>query len=220
MNYEIKISRTEKPIPVIEDIHLHSIYNPEREAESFVLSNEELLRSKNKFLILGLGFGYHLKIIQSFLERIYGNNYEVLVVEPLQRVLHDFERLKPVVLSDRFKIISHKNAADIYKSESVIEFLLDSPGIIAHPASFNLHKEYFREVLSYQSGNTQKDLIKSIKNENVKQYLEQYCDQTWAELVHEINLAPKFRASQDFLMLALSSLEGLPTAPIGGIENE
>ena len=32
---EVKQSKTNLPVPVINGIHLHSIYNPEREAENF-----------------------------------------------------------------------------------------------------------------------------------------------------------------------------------------
>ena len=38
-NYEIKTSRTEQKIPVVNGVHLHSIYNPFKEAEALIEQN-------------------------------------------------------------------------------------------------------------------------------------------------------------------------------------
>ncbi|MEI8346869.1 MAG: hypothetical protein WCG27_05350, partial [Pseudomonadota bacterium] len=58
--FEIKYSKTNHPIPVINGVHLHSVYNPIKEAETFISKQEKILKEKNHILFLGLGFGHHI----------------------------------------------------------------------------------------------------------------------------------------------------------------
>ena len=53
-SYEIKHSRTEQKVPIVNGVHLHSIYNPDKEAESLLNAQIENLKNKNEVLILGL----------------------------------------------------------------------------------------------------------------------------------------------------------------------
>ena len=59
-NLEIKFSKTGLPIPLVNGTHLHSNYNPEREAEGFVTQNDDIISKSSRVLLFGLGFGYHI----------------------------------------------------------------------------------------------------------------------------------------------------------------
>lgn len=205
MNYEIRTSKTNHPVPVVNDVLLHSIYDPQREAENFVNSNQHQFDNKRKFLMLGLGFGYHIAQI----EKILGQNkkpYRIYVVEPVKRVAKDFIAQKPVTLTENVTILTGENIHEFYTNENLIDFLLDSPGIIAHPASFNLHKDFFTRFLRYETGTDASSMLLSIKNESVKQYINDNYKKSWGEMVHDINLSPQFQNAEDYLVLALSSL--------------
>jgi S-adenosylmethionine synthetase len=58
LKYQVVESKSGHKIPKINNIHLHSTYDPRYEAERFVLENEDLLKNNNKVLLLGLGFAY------------------------------------------------------------------------------------------------------------------------------------------------------------------
>ena len=218
MNYEIRTSKTELPVPVVNDILLHSIYDPMKEALNFVKSNREQLEEKRKFLVLGLGFGYHISKMEEMLKE-KGKSYQIYVIEPVKRVAKDFIANKPVKFSDNVTILTGENIHEFYMNESLINFLLESPGIIAHPASFNLHKDFFTRFLRFEMGSDSNAVLSGINNESIKQYLKNNCQTSWGELIHEINLSPNFNNSEDYLVLALSSLDPLNlTEENGGLK--
>ena len=66
---EVKKSKVETPVPVVDGIHLHSIYNPAKEAETFIGKYNENLSKQNSVLVLGLGFGYHVWQLESELRK-------------------------------------------------------------------------------------------------------------------------------------------------------
>ena len=87
--YEFKTSRNGLKVPVIKGIHLHSIYNPIKEAEAFAQGYEDTIKAKNKILILGLGFGYHIEEVAKLLNQ-YHEKYEVIVLEPNSKLVEEF----------------------------------------------------------------------------------------------------------------------------------
>jgi len=207
MNYEIRTSKTDLPVPVINDVLLHSIYDPQREAENFVNSNVQQFEDKRKFLVMGLGFGYHIAKMEELLKE-KKKPYRIYVIEPVKKVAKDFVAQKPVRFSESVTILTGENIHEFFRNESLINFLLDSPGIIAHPASFNLHKDFFTNFLKYETGTDTDTLLSGISNESIKQYLKDNCKTSWNEMVHDINLSPTFENAEDYLVLALSALSG------------
>ena len=79
---ECKTAKNGQEIPVINEIHLHSSYNPEREAAGFCKSIESKLHHNQNFLVLGLGFGYHIQQITKYLKSINKDSYRIVVLEP------------------------------------------------------------------------------------------------------------------------------------------
>ena len=148
--YEIKVAKTDHKVPVVNDVHLHSIYNPIREAAGLIAKNKKLIKVKNEVLILGLGFGYHVSEAIVALKEKWGTNYKVIVIEPNEKVYRDYLEFNEISDSN-LTIYAGYEVRELYKNRDLVNYLLIKPGIIAHPASFNLYEDYFKNLLSYQS---------------------------------------------------------------------
>lgn len=148
--YEVKVSKTEHKVPVVNDVHLHSIYNPLKEAASLIAKNSSLMKVKNELLILGLGFGYHVEEAILVLEKEWGSDYKIVVIEPNEKVFNDYKK-HVFINNPNLKIYSAENISSLYKKKEFVNYLLNKPGIISHPASFNLYEAYFKGLLSYKA---------------------------------------------------------------------
>ncbi len=49
-SYEVKDSKTNLKIPVVNGVHLHSVYDPINEAKLFAEKNEKIIYSKKNML--------------------------------------------------------------------------------------------------------------------------------------------------------------------------
>jgi len=169
-NYQIKTSKTNHKIPVINGIHLHSMYHPIREAESFVLNHLQLLKDKKNILVFGLGFVYHINQLVIELQKIHGDDYKIVVIEPNSEVANDCLSLN-LLISDKVKIYHGLSHDRLYQDEELINFLLAQPGIIAHPASFNLYKSYFKNFLQYKAPLSTEKVLMVLRDEHIKKFI-------------------------------------------------
>ena len=158
-SYELKISKTGHKIPVVNNVHLHSIYDPFKEADEFIKKNNKFFQSKNNILFLGLGFGYHVNQAIKVLHEYHNGNYSIVIIEPNGQVAKDSASISNFK-NKNIKIYTKKTIESLYLDRNLISFLLDRPSIISHPPSFNLYKEYFKEFLTYKSPQS----ISSMKN--------------------------------------------------------
>lgn len=181
MDYTIKYSKTGVPVPVVNGVHLHSIYNPEKEAEIFVEKNLNIINEKNQLLILGLGFGHHLQQIFKYIE----NNKvikEIIIIEPNQEVFRDYLKLNfypqnkvtdgaktHMNLTANTSIFSGYEIEELYSDFPFIQFLAKRPGVLSHPVSLTLYQDYFKKFLSYKAPSD----IQSIKNECRHEFIQQ-----------------------------------------------
>ncbi|MBL6988942.1 MAG: hypothetical protein ISR65_04155 [Bacteriovoracaceae bacterium] len=172
-SYEIKVSKTNYKIPVVNGVHLHSMYNPIKEAYTLVTNNEKLLKSKNQILILGMGFGYHIKFAMTQLSKLHDKNYHIMVIEPNKQVVDDCE---DEVLKNNKNLTIHGGLSidDLYKNDDLINFLADKPGIIAHPASLSLYGVYFKKFLGYSAANSILDICNNSKYSEITEYFKDF----------------------------------------------
>lgn len=204
-SYEIKVSRNNYKVPIVNDIHLHSIYNPIKESENFVSTFDELLRNKNNILVLGLGFGYHILQIEKNLKKYHGKNFKITVIEPCKNIVQDCQTLK-LINSKNINIYCAEEVDEIYKDSTLINFLVNRPGIIAHPPSFNLYKSYFTEILSYKASDQMKDICSLIKNSTLRDGLSIFNkNETLSDSIDKIE-TKKIDSELDFLLLAFKSI--------------
>lgn len=202
-SYEIKTSRTNQKVPVVNGVHLHSIYNPFKEAEALINNQLENLKTKNEILILGLGFGYHVNYAIEKMTEFHGSNFRVVVIEPNVDVHKDcigFDLLnKKNVL-----VYSGFTANELYSDLDLIHFLLRKPAMIAHPASFNLYQYYFKSILTFQAPESIDGILTFTQNEELRSYLKRFDGKsTFQEALYSTLTQKNNFDEMDFLAMAL-----------------
>ena len=203
LSYEIKTARTERPVPVVNGVHLHSIYNPDKEAEGLVAAHIDNLQNKNEVLVLGLGFGYHINAIIEKLTEFHGENFKVVVIEPNAKVYDDCIE-KNLLNKKNLQIYAGFKANELYSDLDLIHLLLRKPAIIAHPASFNLYQLYFKQILSFEAPKDVTSIIGFVNSPKLKNYLAQFDGTSALETVLFSELPKKDSFSEtDFLAMAL-----------------
>lgn len=205
-SYEVRTSRTEQKIPVVNGVHLHSIYNPFKEAETLVETHTEALKNKNEVLVLGLGFGYHVNAIIEKLTQFHGEDFKVIVIEPNVQVYDDciaFNLLnkKNVLVYTGFK------PKELYCDIDLIHFLLEKPAMIAHPASYNLYQYYFKTILTYEAPQSLESIKGFVNSPEVKKYLDGFNSESTLDniLFREVPNKSHFEQT-DFLAMALAEM--------------
>lgn len=206
ISYEVKTSRTEQKVPVVNGVHLHSIYNPFKEAEGLVSAQLETLKKKNEVLILGLGFAYHVNAVIEKLAEFHGEDFKVIVIEPLVQVYDDciaFDLLnKKNVL-----VYSGFNSRELYSDLDLVHFLLKKPAVIAHPPTFNLYQNYFKTILTFEAPQSLNGISEFISTPEVKKYLAGFNQALTLDevLFNEIPGKKQFTET-DFLAMALNEM--------------
>ena len=202
-SYEVKTSRTEQKVPVVNGVHLHSIYNPFKEAESLIAPQMESLKTKNEVLILGLGFAYHVNVVVEKLTQIHGDNFSVIVIEPNPQVYADclsFDLLK----KKNVLVYSGFNSTELYSDLDLIHFLLRKPAIIAHLPSFNLYQSYFKDILTFEAPQSINSIMGFVASLEIKKYLSSFNPDSTLEEVLYNDIPNKTQFDQtDFLAMAL-----------------
>lgn len=122
-----------------EDVLLHSLYDPEREALRFVASQK--IRNGSHVLMYGFGLGYHVR----FMLDAIGAEGTLFVLEPnvdILRAAFSLVDLRDVVNDARLKIITGEDEETVaLRFLSVIERVMDNSEtalkkIVVHQPSF------------------------------------------------------------------------------------
>lgn len=201
---EIKQSKSELPVPVINDIHLHSMYDPNKEAQTFADKNQHVLENKNKILILGLGFAYHVEALQERLNEVNGcEDKEIIVLEPNIDLFKECQSNKRLPNSKNIEYICGLKVSELYNNYHFVDFLLNNPGVIAHPASFSLNKDYFTGFLEYRASTYLEDIEALCSDAPTRQYLNNANLVKWDELVHDAKQSQNINDPHDYLVMAL-----------------
>jgi hypothetical protein len=163
--YRLEASRNGLTVPVINDVYLHSIYNPVKEAQTFAETQEKNIKAKKHILILGLGFGYHVEEIARISSQFH-NDYQIVILEPNKRLVDDFINTRNFEDS-KIKVICMDSVKELFGSWEFVQFLMNKPCIIKHDASFIVEREFYSTFLSYQAP---KDLynVKGLTTEHAK----------------------------------------------------
>lgn len=199
----LETARNGSTVPVINGIYLHSIYDPEKEAEAFVETFEKQLTHKNHVLILGLGFGYHIKSTCEVLRQKHGK-FHITVLEPNKDLINIVEAHKNFS-EDEVTIYELKDNLSLYKNESFIKFLLQKPCLLKHEASFSLSKEKFSSFLTYKSDKRLKNFESQI-SEATKDLLAPDLNSSFLDNVQKIKLQSNISSRAEYLNLALEQV--------------
>lgn len=205
-SYEIKNSRTEQKIPVVNGVHLHSIYNPYREAESIVEKNSDALAAKSEVLILGLGFAYHVNEIITSMEKNHGADFKIIVIEPNIQVYNDCIDLE-LLNKKNVLIYAGFTANELYSDVDLVQFLLKKPTVIAHPPSFNLYQLYFKSILTFEAPATIEGALPFIANNEIKTFLKSFDQHSHFNTILDSAVPEKSKFSElDFATMALAEM--------------
>ena len=169
-SYEVKTSKNNLKIPVVNDVHLHSMYDPAKEAKNIIGKHVESLEAKNNVLVFGLGYAYHVYELCRTLEKFHGNNYKVVVIEPNEETYRDCIKYN-LFPNKNIEVYSGINLDSIFSEEKLIRFLTDKPCIITHTASFELYRKYFEAFMKYEAPRNISAITKHIKSRDLRSYL-------------------------------------------------
>lgn len=201
---EISVSRTDLPIPIINGIHLHSIYNPIKEAEGFADAHKETLLSNSKILVLGLGFAYHIEAMIAWGEK-NNKEFEFLVIEPntqlAQAYLNNRPKLNNVILK------SYQDIASFFYDKEFIQFLMTRPSIIKHDTSFNLDRDFYTKLLTYHSPDKIKIYFDRLSSD-WQQYFNGLPEaETLESITTQLISRKRIKDKQDLLLIALDEIK-------------
>ena len=129
----LSLSKTEKTVPVVRQVSLHSRYDPEKEARQWFQNNTVDAAS---FIVFGLGFGYHLDVL------LEHTTSSISVIEPsLDLFCHWANEVELSRYADRVHFIVGETAA------KAVSLLQDTrQPVLSHPPSIRLHEAYFKAV--------------------------------------------------------------------------
>lgn len=202
IKFEVKTSRNDLPIPVINGIHLHSIYNPIKEAEAFVDKHQEVLKHNNNFLILGLGFGYHIEeIIRTSQNKIN----QIIVIEPNQELVQSYFQNR--TLPKNVEIKCYQDVESYFYDYHFIQFLIQRPSIIKHDTSFNLERNFYTKLLSFHCPENI-DSYYSILSKTWKEYFKEVSQNiSLTTFTDNIKKQPSISNKNDYLLLCLAEIK-------------
>lgn len=201
--YEFQPSRNGLTVPVINGVYLHSIYNPIKEAEAFAKGHEQNLIIKNKVLVLGLGFGYHIEEIAKILNT-HHKTFEIVILEPNQKLVEDFIDTRNFEDSN-IKIISKSKVKDLFEDWQFIEFLMQRPCIIKHDTSFILEKDFYTRFLGYQAS---KEIFhfKNLLTEDSKKLFTAREARTVDSYIENIRHSGMIKNQNEFFLMAFNEV--------------
>ena len=209
-NYDVKISKSGHRIPVVNGVHLHSMYNPIREAQTLIENNKRTLEENDKILVFGLGFGYHIDLMLEALK--IHPAYQLVVIEPMPSLALEYKNLNN---NEQLLIIAGCMAHELYTNQQFLNFLLQTPAIISHLASYNLHSRYFQEILDYQAPRQLADLRNDLQDSELKNYFAQHEDNLTLNTLAAKRQKKGIYNSMDYLLFALNTI-----APVNSTQGE
>ena len=201
-SFEVKNAKSGHPVPVVNGVHLHSIYNPVKEARDMVKKSYKNFKENPSVLIFGYGFGYHIDEIISFFKSEKIKKYELVVIEPNEEILNEDNRPEKNI-----KVYCEKEPSELFKNIDFINFLIKKPVIFAHPPSFNLYKNYYEKLLKYKYPSDLVRTIKEIKNKSLKEFCQKNTTGKSLEgFLNNIKNKDSYFNKNEFLLMAFSSL--------------
>lgn len=211
-SFEIKVAKTGRPIPVVDGVHLHSIYNPEKEATAFFDKYKDQLTQNRNLLILGLGLNYHCEKFYQYLSEHFSDK-KIYIIEPNMKVFEHCFNNNILIDDNSISYLVEKEIHELYEDVEFCNFLITKPTVVAHPPSFNLYQQYFKSFLSFKADDSIKSVLKHIKDNQIKSLLENISHDASGLNLQELLspdgplLSKEKLNKDDFLLLAFNNLE-------------
>ena len=199
---ELKQSRSGKTVPVVGGIYLHSIYNPEKEAQAFASNYENSIKSKSHILMLGLGFGYHVEEVAKLAAK-YHETFKIVVLEPNQKLVQAHNEAGGFDDS-RIEVINASRPTEVFENYEFIMFLSQKPAILRHESSFNLSKAFFKEFLTFKAP-TNMNNFSALMSDNARSFFpvkESSVDQA----IESAKTTGRLKDKKDFAFFVLEAV--------------
>lgn len=158
MNWIVEKAKNEQYTLKLNDIYLYSKYNPKKDVERFM--HNEVDFSKKKFIVVGLGLGYHLEFLLNNIENV---EVQYIVLDSAEKNLMETYGKKKII--DNLKVSEFSNDK-IFNNEAQIiipQSFLTAIGE-KHPLYYFIEDIKIRQV-SYERF---KEQMKLNFNENIK----------------------------------------------------
>ncbi len=199
---QIKVSKNGLLIPVVNGVYLHSMYNPKKEAETFIQNNIHQIRGQKNFLVLGLGFGYH---IEALIKEIGSRDYFINILEPSTSLINAFDDKRP--LFDKNVVIRElSNVEELYKNINFSDFLAQKPVILSHNTSFNMNQDIFKKFLHFQASSFVNDYIDLIDIDIQYKFENHSPDKSLKDILSDIRKSSHILDTNDIFLLALDEI--------------
>lgn len=170
-------SKSGHPIPVFNQIYLHSEYDPVKEAKKFADEYDGIIAKNSHLIVYGLGFAYHLTELVNRLIACHGAKARITVVEPNQDLIESFQEHN-FPLSKIVSIFSTKDITQLFKQEDFIAAISQKPAVIKHPQSYSIHHTFFDALENFQISQDLKSTRTSLKDFSVRKELGRYSQQS------------------------------------------
>ncbi|VAX27369.1 Two-component response regulator W [hydrothermal vent metagenome] len=189
---ELHILTTRNGLPCIKagNITLHSLYNPLKEAESWVEHYREETDNSSLICVLGFALGYHI------LELCKTTHADIFVFEPRVDILKTaFELMDLTSVLSRIRFITDDAIPRLRKDFVVVE----------HKPSVNLNPEYFGKIRSRL--NVLRNIRRGLKIMVVGPIyggslpIAGYCARALSNLGHEVDFVDNSRYKDVFLSI-------------------
>ena len=165
---QILEAKNGQPTLTVNDVLIHSKYDPSREAVAFIDHHKAIYQDKDCVVAYGLGFGYHIK---ELLKRM-NSDCKLYVFEADAGILEIAKTLDVVqkVLNDhRVKLIEGYNHAFLSKFSEKLSYVGDlliyKPSLRALP---NDYEDFKNAILDLELGKIGLERFGAILNENNK----------------------------------------------------
>jgi hypothetical protein len=203
---EIKRNKNQLAIPVVNNVTMHSIHDPQKEAQQIITNFLANLNNRTSVLILGLGFGYHVEQLINYFEN-EKVNFEIVVIEPNANLIEQFKTERNISLKNT-RVLCYNTIEDYYNNISLINFLSQKPAVLKLETSLMANNDFFKTFLSYKGKKNISDFINDI-NKDLKNYFENSkidLNSSIVKFSSEIKNRAVINDKNDFLVLALDEL--------------
>ncbi len=190
-------------ILVIDNIEMHSKFNPVQEAYDQCLALRDKIKKQDHILILGIGLGYHIQQLE-FKMREFHKNPVIYVVEPNEEVVKLAMKYH-IVPQGNVKIFSGRSIDTYYQDQQFIDFLNDKPLIVPHNPSLNLEYTFFKKFLSHKSSRKLSDITKVLHPEIKPLFHRQSQHTTLNQFINDLGKKENL-VQDDFKLLAFGEL--------------
>ena len=199
----LEMARNGSPVAKVRGVYLHSVYDPEKEADSFVETYEKQISTKNHILIFGLGLGYHVNRVVKSLRSTH-HDYRVVVLESNSELISLVSE-QGLVPSEKVRIIHLDNYESLYSDRTFVDFLMKKPCLLKHEASFSIDKDLYTGFLKYKSSKSIADYSKNL-SETTKTLLNIEGSSTIGEVAESIQNNGRISNRSEYLTLAFGEL--------------